>query len=206
MKLILFMKLPWNSLHRIHKTIVSILKVTRPFLDDRINSVTCYLRSSLLKSSRVLKFLENVIARMIVRSIQRYISGKVEMIAQLRRGTPCGVTSRRCVEARPMNARRRRTGRKVRRDHGSDLKNSRKRGKKTVEEGRERGEETRERARNRQEGHRIQRTSATRIERILTPILRLVSSFASLSSFREVFRHACKFLKLDTFSCGTFER
>ena len=63
------------------------------------------------------------------------ISGKVE-IREVRRGMPRGIISRRCVEARPMNARRRRTGRKVRRDHGSDLKNSRKRKKGG---GRERG-------------------------------------------------------------------
>lgn len=79
--------------------------------------------------------------------------------------------------------------------------------KKTMEEGREkeRGVKRREKERGKAGGPQAY-ASATRIERILTPILRLVSSLASLSFFHKAFRHACKFLKPDTFPCGTFER
>ena len=81
-----------------------------------------------------------------------------------------------------MNARRRRTGRKVRRDHGSDLKNSRKR--KNEEKEKEKGEKDQgerkieeNQLKREMKGHRIQHTYGIYARQA----------------------YACKFLELDTF-------
>lgn len=139
---------------------------------------------------------------MIVRSTQRYIREGRDDRATSQGNAVYGVTSRRCVEARPMNARRRRTGRKVRRDHGSDLKNSRK-GRKKKKKKRWRKEE---RGVKRREKERGKAGEPQAYEDSHTDSSPRFFARVSLSSFREAFRHACKFLKSDTFPCGTFER
>ena len=64
---------------------------------------------------------------------------------------------------------------------------------------REEGEETRERARKSWRATGVYECNENREDSHTD------SSLASLSFFREAFRHACKFLKPDTFPRGTFE-
>lgn len=93
-----------------------------------------------------------------------------------------------------MNARRRRTGRKVRRDHGSDLKNSRKR--KNEEKEKEKGEKDQgerkieeNQLKREMKGHRIQHTYVHESRELADS--RFVSSkFSSFSLLRRYIRAA----------------